>query len=95
MVLSLVLYDELLLKYEIVCMYTHIRLSHVMCCPRNHEIVYNQNAFIFKTIFFLHLSGPIEEIYTHSKMSHVFNLGLIYPLNTSLHNSFSLIFKFS
>ena len=45
---------------------------------------------------FLHLSGPIEQIYTHNEMSNVFNVGLITPLDTSLPNVFfSFIFKFS
>ena len=33
---------------------------------------------------YLHLSGPIEQTYTHNKMSYVFNEGLITPLDTSL-----------
>ena len=36
-------------------------------------------------IFFLHLSGPIEQIYTHNEMSYVFNLGLITPLPTIVY----------
>ena len=35
-----------------------------------------------RAIFFLRLRGPIEQIYIHNKMSHVFNLGLITPLHT-------------
>ena len=34
----------------------------------------------------MHLTGPIEQIYTHNEMSYVFNLGLITPLDTSLPN---------
>ena len=29
----------------------------------------------------MHLSGPIEQIYTHNEMSYVFNLWLITPLD--------------
>ena len=35
-----------------------------------------------RTITFLHLSGPIEQTYTHNEMSYAFNLGLITPLHT-------------
>ena len=59
-----------------------------MGCHGNHEISYNQKAFIFRTIFFLHLSGPIEQIYTHNEMTYEFNLGLITPLDNSLPNVF-------
>ena len=45
-----------------------------------------------RTILFLDLSGPIEQIYTHNEMSYLFNLGLITPLDTSLPNGLSLIF---
>ena len=38
----------------------------------NHEIPHSQKAFIFRT-FFWHLSGSIEQIYTHYEMSYVFN----------------------
>ena len=44
---------------------------------------------------FLHLSGPIEQIYTHNEMFFEFNLGLITPLDTSLPKGFSPIFKIS
>ena len=40
----------------------------------------NQRAFSFHDNIFLHLSGPIEQIYTHNETSYVFNLGLITPL---------------
>ena len=43
----------------------------------------------------MHISGPIERIYTHNEMSYVFSVGLITPLDTSLPNVFSFIFKFS
>ena len=48
-----------------------------------------------RTIFFLHLSGPNEQIYTHNEMSFVFNLGLITPLHTIVYPFFSLIFHIS
>ena len=38
--------------------------------------------------FFLHLSGPIEQIYTHKEMFYVFNVGLITPFDSSLSNGF-------
>ena len=47
-----------------------------------------QNAFIFVDDIFLHLSGPIEQVYTHYKMSYVFNVGLITPLDTNLPSVF-------
>ena len=31
----------------------------------------------------MHLSGPIEQIYTHNEMSYVFNVGLINPFDTT------------
>ena len=49
----------------------------------------------FRTIFFLHLSGPNEQIYTNNEMSFVFNLGLITPLHTKVYPWFSLIFYIS
>ena len=63
-----------------------------MSCHGNHGISYNQSAFIFEDNIFLHLSGPIEQIYTHNEMSYVFNVGLITPLDTSLTNVFLLHF---
>ena len=60
----------------------------------NHEISYNQSAFIFKDNFFLHLSGPIEQIYTHDEMSYVFNVGLMTPLDYSLTNIFPAFLSF-
>ena len=44
--------------------------------------------------FFLHLSGPIEQIYTHNKMLYGFNFGLITPLNTSYPMVFSSFVSF-
>ena len=61
----------------------------------NHAISYNQKAFIFEGNVFLHLSSPIEQIYSHDKMCYVFNLGLTTPLDDSLPNDFSNIFKIS
>ena len=69
-------------------MYTLILLSCIMGYHGNHEISYNENAFIFRTIFFLHLSGPIEQISSHNEMFYVFNVGLITPFDTSLSNGF-------
>ena len=64
-----------------------------MGCHGNHEILYNQNALIFRTIFFLHSSGPIEQIYTRYKISYVFNVGQLPPW---IHYPmFSLIYKIS
>ena len=57
-----------------------------MGCHGSNDISYNQNAFILEENIFLHLSGPLEQIYTHNKMSIVFNEGLISPLDTSLPN---------
>ena len=43
---------------------------------------------LFLEQFVLPLSGPIEQIYTHNKMSYAFNVGLIIPLDTSFPNGF-------
>ena len=43
----------------------------------------------------MHLSGPIEQIYTHNEMSFVFNFGLITPLHKIVYLFFPLIFKIS
>ena len=56
-----------------------------MGCHGNLEISYNLSASIFEDTIFLHLSGPIEQIYTHNKMSYVFNLGLINPWPTTIY----------
>ena len=45
-----------------------------MGCLGNHAISYNQNRFIFRTIFFSY------------KLSKVFNVGVITPWDTSLSN---------
>ena len=58
----------------------------------NNEILCNQNALILGQ-YFLHLSGPIEQIYTCNKMSYVFNVGLITPLDT-LPNVFPSFIRF-
>ena len=57
-------------------LYVHpILLSRVMGWHRNHETSYNQNAFIFKDNIFWHLSGPIEQIYTHNyTLSNHYNI---------------------
>ena len=54
-----------------------------MGCHGNHLISYNQAHLFFMTIFFLHISGPIEQIETHNEISYVFSVGLITPLDTS------------
>ena len=60
----------------------------IMGCHGNHEISKTQITFIFEDNIFLHLSGPIEQIYAHNKMSDVFNLGLITPLHTIVYPCF-------
>ena len=59
-----------------------------MGCHENHEISYNQRAFIFQDNIFLHLSGPNDQIYTHNEISYVFNLSLITPLHTIIYPCF-------
>ena len=49
---------------------------------------------LFLGQYFLHFSGHIQQIYTHNKMSYVFNLSLITPLNTSLHIGFPSFLSF-
>ena len=44
--------------------------------------------------FFLHLTGPIEPIYTHNEMSYVFNLDLITPLHTIVYPCFPSFLRF-
>ena len=61
----------------------------IMGCHGNHEISKNQRTVIFEDRF-LHLSGPIGQIYAHNEMSYVFNLGLITLLHTIV-----FIFKIS
>ena len=54
-----------------------------------------QITFIFEDNIFLHLSGPIGQIYAHNKMSDMFNLGLITPVAYySLPMLFSIILRF-
>ena len=48
-----------------------------------------------RTILFLHLSGPNEQIYTFNEMPNVFNVGLTTPLDTSLPDFPPSFFKFS
>ena len=43
---------------------------------------------IFGDTIFLHLSGPIGQIYAHNEMSYVFNLGQIIPLHTIVYPCF-------
>ena len=74
--------------------FVSILLCRIMGCHGNHEISYNQNAIIFRTIILLHLSGPIEQLYTHNKMSFELNLVSFTPLNTSLPNVFHSFLSF-
>ena len=75
--------------------YPHSLQSHYGL-RENHGIIYNQRAFIFEDNIFLHLSGPNEPIYTHNKMSFVFNLGRLTLLDTIVYPCFfSLIFNIS
>ena len=62
----------------------------MMGCRGNHEISYNQRAFIFEDNIFLHLGGPLEQIYTHNEMSNMYvsNLGLITNLHTIVYPCF-------
>ena len=57
----------------------------IMGCHGNHEISKTQRTFIFEDNIFLHLSGPIGQIYAHNKMFYVFNLGLMTPLHTIVY----------
>ena len=79
------------------CTYTPNLYSRHNGLHGNHEISKTQITFIFEDNIFLHLSGPIGQIYAHNKMSDVFNLGLIIPVAYSTHAFFhhfkiSLIF---
>ena len=52
-----------------------------------------QRTFVFEDNIFLHVSGPIGQVYAHYEMSYVFNLGLITPLHTIVYHCFySIIF---
>ena len=83
----------MLARYKYICTYTPIR---IMGCHGNHEIKKKKKrAFIFEDNIFLHLSGPIGQIYAHNEMSYVFNLGLIIPLHLIDYPCFSLIFQIS
>ena len=59
-----------------------ILYSRIMGCYGNHAISKTKEHLFLRTIFFLHLSGPIGQIYAHNEMSYVFNLGLITQLHT-------------
>ena len=78
---------------SILYVYSH-SLSRIIGCHGNHELSYNQRAFIFEDAIFLHLSGPIKQIYTSNEMTYVFNLGPITPLHTIVYvfSKISLIF---
>ena len=77
-----------------LCVYPHSLQSHngLPWKPWNFK---NQRAFIFKNCIFLHLSGPIGQIYAHNEMSYVFNLGMITLFHTIVYPCFSLIFTIS
>ena len=68
----------MLLRYEYFCTYTPILYSRIMGCNASHEISKTKEHLFLRKIF-LHLSGPIGQIYAHNEMSYVFNLGLITP----------------
>ena len=50
-----------------------------MGCHENHELSYNQRAFIFEENIFLYLSGPTEQIYTHNDLFVLFVMLLYVP----------------
>ena len=84
------------LRYEYFCTYNpNLYSRHYNGCHGNHEISKIQITFIFEDNIFLHLSGPIGQIYAHNKMSDVFNLGLITTVAYySLPMLFSIILRF-
>ena len=86
----------MLVRYEYFCTYT-ILYSRIMGCHGNHENIKKnpKSIYVLGQYFFLHLSGPTGQIYTHNEMPYVFNLGLITPLHTIVYPCFSLIFKIS
>ena len=73
---------------SIFCTYTLIVIVSIIGCHGNHEISKTQRTFIFEDNIFLHLSGPIGQIYAHNEMSYVLNLGLITPLHTIVYPCF-------
>ena len=54
-----------------------------------------QMDLFLKAVFFLHLSGPIEQIGIHAKMSKMFNVRLTNSLGTSLSNVFPYFSSFN
>ena len=62
--------------------------SRIMGCHGNHEISKAKEHLFLGQYFFLHLSGPIGQIYAHNEMSYVFNLGLITMLHTIVYPRF-------
>ena len=78
----------MLLRYEYFCTYTPILYSRIMGCHANHEISKTKEQLFLRTIFCMHLSGPIEQINAHNVMSYVFNSGLITLLNTIVYLRF-------
>ena len=64
----------MLLRYEyFLYVYPPIFTESIMGCHGNHEISKTKITFIFEDNIFLHLSGPVGQIYAHNKMSDVFN----------------------
>ena len=79
----------MLLRYE----YFFVRIPPfftvgIMGCHGNNAISKTQRTFIFEANNFLHLSGPIGQIFAHNEMSYVLNLGLITPLHTIVYPCF-------
>ena len=69
-------------------MFTPILYSLIMGCHGNHKISKTKEHLFLRTIFFMHLSGPIGQIYAHNVMSYVFNSGLITKLHTIVYPRF-------
>ena len=78
----------MLLRYEYFCTYTPILYSRIMCCHGIYEISKTIEHLFVRTIFFLHLSDSIGQIYAHNEMSCVFNFGLITSLHTKVYPCF-------
>ena len=80
---------------SIFCTYTPNLYSRHNGLPWKPWNFKTQRTFIFEDNIFLHLSGPIGQIYAHNEMSDVFNLGLITPVAYySLPMLFSIILRF-
>ena len=59
-----------------------------MGCHGTMKFQKPEEHLFFEDNIFLHLSGPIGQIYTHNEMSFVFNLGMITQLHTIVYPSF-------